>query len=388
MRRLSIVAMAPDDWHGPWYNRQNILSRLAPHHDIAYTNGLWSVWDRGQPEWRAAPRFSSWEMADGVHLDHPSRWRLLWPKFPAWDRLLAHAQARRLRAELPAGQPLVAHIYYPRFELYLDALKPDFVIYHAFDRYSLFPSWTPRDDAAQRRIVARADMVIGTSLNTVEELGGYRDGPVRHLPNGVAVEGFEAVHAISDAGGNIEPDDIAAIPGPRIGYVGTLNPKVDLALLVELAARRPEWQFVFIGGVKQLDEDPRMRALREATNVHLLGPRPRQTVPAYSSAMDVNIIPYRVEEGLWSIAGDPLKLYESLAARTPIVACDLASLHGFTDVIEIAHGADGWEAALARALAGEGPGSTAARWQKALANSWDQRAQTLRGWLDEMVGSR
>lgn len=385
LTRLSVVALAPDRWHGPWFNRQHLLSRLSAHHDILYSNGLWTIWDRYSKGWREAPWLSSWETADGVCLDFPSRWRLRWPTVPVWDQLMVRAQARRLRAKLPSSQPLVAHIYHPEFAVYLEPLAPDYVIYHAFDRYSLFPDWTPENDALQRHLVARADLVIGTSQNTVDELSRYRDGVVHQLPNGVTVDAFDQVFAATS---RAEPSDIANIPHPRIGYVGTLNPKVDLALLRALAESHAEWNFVFVGGQKQLDDDADMAHFARLKNVHLLGPKPRQMVPHYATAMDVNIIPYRVDEGLWSIAGDPLKLYESLAARTPVVACELASLRGFSDVIEIAQGVQGWAQALQRAISGQGPGSAEDRRRVAHENSWDRRADQLRNLIDEMVASR
>jgi len=36
-------------------------------------------------------------------------------------------------------------------------------------------------------------------------------------------------------------------PHPRIGYVGSINIKVDLLLVAEIARRRPDWHWVIIG---------------------------------------------------------------------------------------------------------------------------------------------
>jgi hypothetical protein len=44
--RCRLLALAPNSWDGQWMNRQQILSRLGAHHDVLYSTGAWSVWDR------------------------------------------------------------------------------------------------------------------------------------------------------------------------------------------------------------------------------------------------------------------------------------------------------------------------------------------------------
>src|SRR3546814_4923346 len=75
------------------------------------------------------------------------------------------------------------------------------------------------------------------------KLPGIDPGGARILPHGVD---FEEVSAGAAAPC---PDDLAAIPHPRIGYTGRLNMKIDLAGVAEVAERRPDWNWVFIGAV-------------------------------------------------------------------------------------------------------------------------------------------
>src|SRR4029453_7545998 len=105
------------------------------------------------------------------------------------------------------------------------------------------------------------------------------------VPNGVDYEAFATPHN--------EPGDLARIPHPRIGYVGRIKRQLDLGLLRNLAKRHPSWSFVLVGPVENLGENENsMRELRELSNIHLLGPKPVQQLPAYTQHLDVCMLCY------------------------------------------------------------------------------------------------
>src|SRR5688500_13514272 len=84
------------------------------------------------------------------------------------------------------------------------------------------------------------------------------------------------------------PDELAAIPGTRIGVYGTIQDAVGLELIAQLARRRPQWSFVLLG--QQLVDTSAVSGLK---NVHLLGRKPHADLPAYCKGFDVGLIPYR-----------------------------------------------------------------------------------------------
>ena len=169
--------------------------------------------------------------------------------------------------------------------------------------------------------------------------------------------------------------------------MGNLNRKVDFPLLLELSARRPDWQFVFIGGRQSFDSETRqaMAQCERCKNMHFLGSRPRKELPRYVAANDVNVICSRVNDGLWTEASYPLKLHEYLAAGKPVVGADLRVLHDFTDVLRIAYDIDDWEQALEEAITCGGVGDMRSRRVVAEGNDWDLLAKRLDTLLDEMV---
>jgi UDP-galactopyranose mutase len=64
------------------------------------------------------------------------------------------------------------------------------------------------------------------------------------------------------------PDDLAAIPGPRLVFVGGIDDRVDFELVEELALLRPDWSIVMIGPQLYVDAAERLTQ----PNIHLFGP--------------------------------------------------------------------------------------------------------------------
>ncbi|NOX75842.1 MAG: glycosyltransferase family 1 protein [Gammaproteobacteria bacterium] len=386
--QLDIVAMAPNAWDGPWMNRQQLLSRLGTQHNIIYTNGLWIVWDRHQAAWKEAPATGSFSVQDQVLVDLSPKFLLRWPRFSAFDSLAMRMGARRwMRAYTgDKDSPRVAYLFHPQFYPYVKKIRPDFVVYHAYDMFSLTPEWNRELDEQQRELLAMADLVVASSDVIAEELATISGKTIETLPNGAD---FDAFYRAS-TGSLTEPDDLAGIAHPRIGYVGNINLKVDFPLVASMAKTHQQWNFVFVGGVGKLDA-PTQKGFDDCTalkNVHFLGAKNFREIPRYASNMDVNLMCYRVEPGVWARGGYPLKLHEYLAVGKPIVSSDIPSVTPFESNVAIARTAGQWPELIAAALLGKGAGSTEERRAVAKKNSWDARVKRLNTCLTCMVNSQ
>jgi glycosyltransferase involved in cell wall biosynthesis len=379
-----LLALAPNPWQGPWMNRQHLLSRLGKKHAILYSQGQWNIWDRGEPEWRAGSWRGGFEQSDGIVIDSAPKLLLRWPSFALLDHGVLRLGAARWRRKLQrmGGGPLVAHLFHPMFWPQLEALRADFVVYHAYDMHSKTPGWTQELDTFEKKLLQRADLLIASSQQTSRELSRNSAREVRFLPNGADYDAFAGA-----AESVFEPPSLASIPHPRIGYTGNINRKVDLPLILRLASAHPQWHFVLIGALGNLDAvtSGAMTGLAQLANVHLLGPIHPRELPAYVSGMDVNIMSYRISPELWTEWIYPLKLHEYLAAGRPVVAANLPSLQAFANVVRLANDAAEWELALGEAVAGRGAGSKAERQAVARQNTWDDRVELLDRWLTDMV---
>jgi glycosyltransferase involved in cell wall biosynthesis len=117
-------------------------------------------------------------------------------------------------------------------------------------------------------------------------------------------------------------------------------------------------------------------------NVHILGRRPYGDLPAYVQAFDVGLIPYVLDEH--TVAVDPLKLLEYLAAGVPVVSTDLPEVRKYSDAILIGAQHASFVAATARALSD--PFDTAdSRREVARRHGWERRAEVLRRILGSIL---
>lgn len=119
---------------------------------------------------------------------------------------------------------------------------------------------------------------------------------------------------------------------PVVLYAGGLMRWKGVGVLVE-AARDPRLrsaQIVIVGGMERDVQELRAAASGLA-NVRIDGYRPAPDIPAYLSAADVAVVPNRRSPRISSHYTSPLKVFESLAARLPLVVSDLPSLRDVLD---------------------------------------------------------
>lgn len=235
------------------------------------------------------------------------------------------------------------------------------LVYRMADDPRLFPESHP--PALLRRLPAlldEADLVVVTARRLEAEARHRRTGGVLYLPNGVEYGRFAASYP--------EPEAYRSLPRPRVLYVGSLEAWFDAPLLERAAVARPGWSFVVVGPVRIP-----LGALRDLSNVHVLGPRPYEAVPALMAHADAGIIPFRRTAALEAV--HPIKVYEYLAAGLPVVATDWEELRAMDAPITTVEGADAFIDALDAVLAH--PGDADTRRACAAANSWSRRFQRL-----------
>ena len=185
-------------------------------------------------------------------------------------------------------------------------------------------------------------------------------GRVYHLPQGVNYEHFATPRP--------RPADLGALPRPIIGFAGAFYDRCDFQLLRRLADANPRGSLVLVGPVI---DDP--APIRRPT-VHLLGPRPYRELPAYVQAFDVGIVPYVLNEE--TVAVDPLKLLEYLAAGVPVVCTALPEARKYEGAVMIAADREAFvEAALAGAAEVADGAARERRQAPARRHGWARRAK-------------
>jgi hypothetical protein len=240
------------------------------------------------------------------------------------------------------------------------------VIYDCLD--DLEVSATPVEE--HERLLRKADIVLATSGPLLERIRSTRPDVV-FCPNAVDYESF----ARARTAGRI-PDDLQAIlrAGRKIvGYHGALARWFDYDLLEGVARAMEHLSFVLVG----VDYDGTLKrsALLDRPNVYWLGLKPYRELPDYLGWFEVGMVPFVINS--ITEATSPIKLWEYLAAGTPVVSTDLPMCRGLEGV-SIARGVSEFCAAIARAIDARQDEAFRNRLQQAAReNTWDTRAAQI-----------
>jgi UDP-galactopyranose mutase len=238
--------------------------------------------------------------------------------------------------------------YYTPMALGFSAhLAPEAVIYDCMDELSAFAFAPAALKARERELMSAADLVFtgGLSLYDVKRA---LHASVYAFPSSVDVDHFaRARHA------TVEPSDQAPIPGPRLGFFGVVDERMDLALVEGIARARPQWSLVMLGPVVKIDA----AALPRLPNIHWLGAKSYAELPEYLSGWDVAMMPFALNESTRFIS--PTKTPEYLASGRPVVSTaiqDVIRTYGEAGLVKIAHDVDTFVAAAEVLMTPDGRG--------------------------------
>jgi glycosyltransferase involved in cell wall biosynthesis len=179
------------------------------------------------------------------------------------------------------------------------------------------------------------------------------------------------------------PADVAGITQPIMGYYGVIDERLDYELLAQLAAAHKEWALVMVGPVVKVDP----RDLPQGDNIHWLGQKSYNELPAYVKTFDVCLMPFALNEATEYI--NPTKTLEYMAAGKPIVSTAVADVvRNFTPVVKVARSNDGFVAAVRSAMTLPDASLIARGIGMAKDHSWESIVATMRGLIAESLTSR
>ncbi len=250
------------------------------------------------------------------------------------------------------------------------------LVYNRSDRHSDFPESDHGTIAAlEDALLDNADRVLYVSRTLMDEERGRTGDRAHFLDHGVDVEHFRRRTGA-------EPADLAAVPGPRIGFFGSLDDYlVDFELLAAIARGIPEASLVLIGDATRPMDD-----LVALPNVHWLGYRPYEQIPAYGSGFDVALMPWLDNE--WIARSNPIKMKEYLALGLPVVSTDFPEARHYADRIRLTRGHEAFVEAVRQTLRDGGLQTPDERRESVLLASWDARAAELVALAEAAGGGR
>ncbi|MEP6571611.1 MAG: glycosyltransferase [Gemmatimonadota bacterium] len=337
---IGVIGMVPTRWDSSWSSRHFVLSRLSQYFQVVWMNpahGVRDLLNKG----KIVHRKQEFSPVPGLRVYTPEPWL---PRVHGFSWVGSQTFRRRLqraRSLLTSrgATKVVLYLWRPEFAPALDALQHELSCYHIDDEYSFSDVELPIADP-EERLIGAVDQVFITSQAMLEKKGGI-NRRTSVVPNGVDYRSYAESHP--------EPDDLAGIPHPRIGYTGRLKRVLNWPLLLELSARHPEWHFVLIGPKAPHPEiEAPLAELEQRANVHILPGKSVKDLAAYPQYFDACLMPYVENDYTKYIY--PMKLHEFLASGTPVIGAPIPALREFQGFIELASTTDEWSAAIARCL--------------------------------------
>jgi glycosyltransferase involved in cell wall biosynthesis len=281
----------------------------------------------------------------------------------------------------------IYHVEIDGLEEYLSGIKHDFLIYDCVDNYAAFPKYDTKEKKAavikqEQFLTSKADIVFASAPGLMDKLKRFNE-KVFYTPN---VGDYELYSTAQDYKNNL-PADLAAIPSPRIGFIGAVDEyKFDRALLREIAKNYPNYSFVIIGPMALKDREASVEELGFAglSNVYFLGSRPYKETPKYMSGFDVFIIPFVLND--YTVGGCfPIKFHDALAAGLPVVVTDMPAYKPFEDYCYISRSYSEFSQNVRRAYEENSPEKTRARLIVAKENSWEHKVKSLFDHIDSNI---
>lgn len=324
--RELLVCFSHLRWNFVYQRPQHLMARFARHYDVVFFEE--AVHDCTDP------RLEVREVAAGL--------QVMVPHVPASCAATEATIKAMLEAYIRTGErdPSILWYYTPMSVPLSEQLARRLVVYDCMDELSAFRGAPPQMLQRERRLMHMADIVFTGGLSLYQAKRKLHPD-VHAFCSSVDTEHFSQARSAID-----QPADQAAIASPRLGFHGVIDERMDLQLVEAVARLRPDWQLVFIGPVVKIDPTD----LPRLPNIHYLGPKQYDELPAYLAGWDVAIMPFALNESTRFIS--PTKTPEYLAGGRAVVSTpvtDVVRSYGKNPAVHIAGDAAGFVAAVTKA---------------------------------------
>lgn len=266
------------------------------------------------------------------------------------------AKLHTSNCQLPTARR-VLWSYYPLHIDYFNSIDADLKIFDAVDDWRAHPAYADKRallDQNYQQILEQADLIFAVSENLRQNL--FKSDPkVFWVPNGAdlkikkfKIQNFNSKFKIV------------------IGYVGTIQSRVDFELMRHVALAHPDKEFVFVGPVWNDAPD---QIVRDLPNVKFVGRVPYDELPKYLASFDAAIIPHKIDDLTRSM--DPMKFYEYCAFGLPVISTQ--RLSDDPALVYYTKSQTEFSQAIDRAIAADNPELKNRRRAFAEQNSWSVR---------------
>jgi glycosyltransferase involved in cell wall biosynthesis len=356
---FSIVVHSHLCWDWVWQRPQQFLSRLSQRHRVLFVETVGPDPELVTPLARltTAPdfpqvsilrvQFPSWRWADGDFVD---------------------AERRRIVQDVLGG-PLTGQ-FKQRVQWFYDPmavtafagqLGEAAIVYDCMDELSQFRFAPAELKSREKELLDHADVVF-TGGRRLFEAKRQQHSNCHFYGCGVDVAHFGLARLEETA----VPADVAGLPQPVLGYFGVIDERIDYELLAKLADAEPSWSIVMVGPVSKVEES----ALPRRPNLHWLGRRAYEELPAVAKGFQVCLMPFALNEATEFI--NPTKSLEYMATGRMIVSSAVPDVvANFGSIVKVARSHEEFIEACREAVRQPNENAIRSGLEMAAANTWE-----------------
>jgi glycosyltransferase involved in cell wall biosynthesis len=168
-----------------------------------------------------------------------------------------------------------------------------------------------------------------------------------------------------------------------VGYVGSVDKRIDFELLTALATKLPDIKFEFVGRIMETEK---ANILDKLPNIKFWGAKKVEELPNFIKNFDAGIIPFIKNELTAGIY--PIKVNEYLASGIPVITTDFAPLPEFGSTITTASDHNMFLQAVIENLTNDTREKRKERMEVAHSNSWENRALQFGEAIQDVLESK
>ncbi len=379
-------------WDFVYQRPQHLLSRLAKHYEVLFVEeplrceaGAWLDCREGAPGVTVLRPHTPVE-APGFHDDQLPLLRPLLSEHLAEQGITDYVVWFYTPMALPLLAELSRPTEAPAQSRGAGGMQPRAVVYDCMDELSAFQNAPRQLRQREAALLKVADLVLTGGPSLYEAKRGLHPN-VLCLPSAVDARHYSPQFSTGRIDAMLQAEQIQGrIPGPRLGFFGVIDERLDIALIDAVAQAEPDWQVVMVGPVVKIDPEQ----LPRRPNIHWLGQQPYALLPQLVADWDVCLLPFALNESTRFIS--PTKTLEYMAAEKPVVSTpvhDVVAMYG--DVVRIGHDHAAFIEGCRWALSETGY-KRAERIGEMLATvsrfSWDNTAKTIHEAIESVLGAR
>lgn len=234
------------------------------------------------------------------------------------------SQVKKAMRKLAFKNP-INMVFNPAAGLLAGKLGESELIYYCVDEYTAFTGAASGLKEIEEDLFCKSDLVIVSAEKLFESKRHFNENTfiIRHGTD------WKHFRKAQDEATKI-PDEIKDLPKPIIGFHGLLADWVDFDLIKKTAEHFKNGSVVLIGKIT-VDAEKKIKILDGVKNIHFLGRKPYAELPAFCKGFDVALNPFEISE--LTLAANPLKVREYLAAGLQVVSTDIPEVRILKDCL-------------------------------------------------------